>query len=199
MPSDEAAELEQEANENDKSRSAYLRSLIRSRHIEEQLEEQVLTKEDQRQYEQRIHELKKEKERLEIKLETANNFDSTIEDAVERSFRTVKQSYETQIEQLEAENKELRSALDDLSDAVVTQKQWNVLVTEVRQTLEEESQKTHDKVADGRVKVNETTETCRDEIIEEVKRTRPLRTKLIDWVRSVGHRIKIFRSKRKIR
>ena len=79
MPKDEVDELDKEAADDDKSRSAYIRSLIRSRNIKEQFEEQVLTKEDQRQYEQQIQQLKKERDRYRVKAEKADAVDSTIE------------------------------------------------------------------------------------------------------------------------
>jgi seryl-tRNA synthetase len=186
MPKDEVDELDKEAADDDKSRSAYIRSLIRSRNIKEQFEEQVLTKEDQRQYEQQIQQLKKERDRYRVKAEKADAVDSTIEKTVSKSMVAVRQSYKERIEQLEIENKQLRDAINEQPEDMLTQSDLDDLAEEIDEIVKDRTKDTREQLSVGWGKVNGHTKQRSDEIIKEVRRSRSVPIRILDWFIMLG-------------
>lgn len=199
MPEDEVDELDREASDEGKSRSAYIRSLIRSRHIEEQLEEQVLTQEDQQQYEQRIQQLKEERDQLRTKAEKADAVESTIRDTVDRSIQAVEEMYRERIEQLKAENEELREAVNDSPDEQIIEDQLAEIERDLNQTIKEENRQTRNRLASSSMQTNEHINNRADEIITETKRAGSLIARTVNSYRAIKHRLKIIYSRRKIK
>jgi len=199
MPEDEVDELDREASDEGKSRSAYIRSLIRSRHIEEQLEEQVLTQEDKQQLERRIQQLKKERDQLRTEAEKADAVESTIKDTVDRSFQAVEKTYRERLEQLEAENEELRKAVNESPDEEIIEDQLAEMERDLNQTIKEENRQTRNRLASSRKRTNEHIDNRADEIVTETKRAQSLITKTANLYRATTRRLKIFYSRRKIK
>jgi len=199
MPEDEVDELDREASDEGKSRSAYIRSLIRSRHIEEQLEEQVLTQEDKQQFERRIQQLKEERDQLRTKAEKADAVESTIRDTVDRSIQAVEQTYRERIEQLEAANEELREAVNESPDEQIIEDQLAEMEHDLDQTIKKENRETRNRLASSRRRTNEHIDDRADEIVEETKHAQSLITKIKNYYCFIKHRLKIIYSRWKIK
>jgi len=112
MPEDEVIELDEEADAEDKSRSEYLRSIIRARHIEEQLEEQVLTQSDKNELERRVEQAEQERDEMEVSYEVLEEkYESlrrSIDESVSQAVSKVEEDYKGRIAELEQQNKTLR-------------------------------------------------------------------------------------------
>jgi chromosome segregation ATPase len=162
-----------------------------------------MTKDDQRQYEQRIQELKEERDQLKIKAEKADTVESTIDDAVDRSLKAVQQNYEAQIEQLQAENAQLRDSLETLSENVVTESDLEDLEADIDEMVSNYHRMTRRKISDERKEAEKHIDSSKDDVVDEVKLTRPLPVvlffKIAVWLGAISHRVKILRGKWKIR
>lgn len=198
LPEDEVTELEREANQEGKSRSELIRSVLRARHIEEQLEEQVLTQQDKREYENRIAELERRAEELERKLKTrtaeVEAMEGTIEATVDEAVRSVRSDYEDRVEDLKEENQELRDrkvtgleeANEELADAindVLAEIATSEQVSGLSEMVEEKADRQWQGTTEQRESLIELREEVRDDLRRDVKRARPLTTKIADWVR----------------
>lgn len=189
MPADEVRELDEEADAEDKTRSAYIRSVLRSRHIEEQLEEQVLTKQDQREYEQRIAELKEERDGyyddLQMKKAKIETMETTIDKTVDEGIEAVRDNYREQIGKLRAENDQLRKSLEELTESVVTESDLDDHRSRIISLLEDHSQRQWETATEQRELLDDLIMDLSDEIVEETVHSRSPLTKFVDWIR--GH------------
>ena len=209
MPEDEVADLDQEADEEGKTRSAYIRSVLRARHIEEQLEEQVLTEADKRRYENRIDELERQRNEYNRDLEIAQAkleaMDETIDETVRDAVGPIRGEYETQINELKEENerlregendelrrishelkkqtKELVEANNEIIEEIPSEQRVDAIESSLTELLEEKADRQWEGTTEQRELVMELRDEIRDELQEEVRHARPLTVKALDWIR----------------
>lgn len=196
LPEDEVADIDSEADNKNKSRSEHLRDIVRARHVDikEQLEEQVLTEDDKEEYEERIEELKKERDgyhqSMRLKEGQIETMESTIDRTVEEAIESVRDEYEAQIEELQAENEQLRTSVRELSEGVATKSDVEDAEQKLEERLEEKLNLHWDAFIDQRELVDSLIYACTDDIIDEIQETRSPATKLADWLWSLPSRIK---------
>lgn len=196
MPEGEVKELTQEANDKGKNRSSHIRSILRARHIEEQLEEQVLTKEDKREYEETIERLKRERNEFKREMNVAKSRVEAIEETVDETVREavgpIRGEYESQIRELKEENKRLRKdeneelreqnkELFETLEKVVELIPSEERVESLEAGLEEFLEKA-DRQWQGTTEQRELIMNARDELRRDVRRNRTLSTRVIDRV-----------------
>ena len=207
MPADEVKELDQEADDEGKTRSAYIRSVLRARHIEEQLEDQILTKEDQQEYERRIGDLERRRDSLERKLKArtaeVEAMEETIQTTTEEALRAVRRDYESQIDDLQEENqrlreeeneelrkrnealrkrnKEITEALEGTFERIASAKHVNDMQSDLTELIEEKAERQWQGTTEQRELIMES----RDELLRETKRNRSLLMRAVSWVRGM--------------
>jgi len=196
--------LDQEADAENKNRSEYLRGIIRRRdhNVEAQLEKQGLTKEHKAELEQKIEMLKVEKEDLKAELRTAedristlnNTLTNSIQESVRNSMVIMREEYAERLEELHAENKQLRADNEDLQQELrdvanyINDKEFltKAHLEEHNDIIQEEVRANRDTLMKLRQRAQDSMEAERDEIVDEIQRSRsPLRN-LLDWFRNIG-------------
>lgn len=193
LPESEVEDLDAEAEEQGKSRSEYIRQVIRGRHIEEQLEEQVLTKQDKREYEERIEELKEERDEYRqsatLKERHIQTMETTIDRTVEEAVESLREEYERQIEELQDEKEMLSQAVASLADDTASTED----VEDARRTITEMIDRRATGLHEGQRTQAEMVEDLFlheiDQNTEEVRHARSPATKLADWLRALPSRL----------
>jgi seryl-tRNA synthetase len=203
MPEDEVDAIDNEADDEGKNRSEYLREIIRSRNIdvEEKLDEQVLTKADKQALEERIAELEDErdslKKNIEILKQQNRHLKDSIDKVVEEAVDELRDEYDNRIEELRIEKaqahetlQELTSSQEDISFATADDlDEHHERLEEVIIDSHEETREFMDKLkiktisAQAR-KIDNTYDDIQDDL-EEIRQARrhPL-TRLWLWCRS---------------
>lgn len=196
--------LDNEADAENKNRSEYLREIIRHRdqNVEQQLEKQGLTKEHKAELEQKIKSLQLEKEDLKAELRAAedrtatlhNTLTNSIQESVRNSMVIMREEYAERLEELHAENKQLRADNEDLQQQLrdvanhINDKEFltKAHLERHHDTVQEEVRANRDTIFQQYQRAADNMETEREEIIDEVQRSRSPLTKLLDWIGGIG-------------
>lgn len=198
LPEDEVAELEREANQENKSRSEFIRSVLRARHIKDDLDDQVITKQEKDEMEQTIKELKRQRdeyeERMRIAKAQVESMEGTIEQTASEAVQAVRGEYKQQIRELKEENKALRG--EDKLQLIDKTGEWAENTRElmettptaedlesIEETIEEKTDRQWRGTTEQRELVMELRDEIRDELRQEVRHARPLTVKALDWIR----------------
>jgi hypothetical protein len=198
LPEDEVAELEREANQENKSRSEFIRSVLRARHIKDDLDDQVITKQEKDEMEQTIKKLKRQRdeyeERMRIAKAQVESMEGTIEQTASEAVQAVRGEYKQQIRELKEENKALRG--EDKLQLIDKTGEWAENTRElmettptaedlesIEETIEEKTDRQWRGTTEQRELVMELRDEIRDELRQEVRHARPLTVKALDWIR----------------
>ena len=198
LPEDEVAELEHEANQENKSRSEFIRSVLRARHIKDDLDDQVITKQERDEMEQTIKELKRQRdeyeERMRIAKAQVESMEGTIEETASEAVQAVRGEYKQQVRELKEENKALRE--EDKLQLIDKTGEWAENTRElmettptaedlesIEETIEEKTDRQWRGTTEQRELVMELRDEIRDELRQEVRHARPLTVKALDWIR----------------
>ncbi|WP_161618940.1 ribbon-helix-helix protein, CopG family [Haloarcula marismortui] len=198
LPEDEVAELEREANAEGKSRSEFIRSVLRARHIKDDLDDQVITKQEKEEMEETIKNLKRERdefeERMRIARSRVESMEKTIEKTADEAVQAVRGEYRQQIRELKEENDALRQEdklqiiektgelAGNASELIETTATTEDLES-MEETIEEKADRQWHGTTEQRELVMELRDEIRDELRQEVKHARPLTVKALDWIR----------------
>jgi chromosome segregation protein len=202
MPEDEVDAIDNEADNEGKNRSEYLREIIRSRNIdvEEKLDEQVLTKADKQALEERIAELQRERDKLQQEINAVaqqkEHLKQSIDMVVESAVEELRDEYDNRIEELRVEKAQAHETLQSLTDNedinLATSEHLNnhhgrveEAIAESEDEIEEYIQRKKQRVIQMQARKIDNTYDEIQEDLEEVKQQRrhPL-TRLGLWIRS---------------
>lgn len=204
-------QLKKEAEERDQSQSEYVRKIIdkRGANIEEQLEEQGLTKEDRRELENQIEQLQQNNQDLKTEVAQLQDRNEALKgglaedhaDILHSKLSDIHKSFNDQLnklnerdKQLREQNEQLRESLEDTAETIdsldfVTAQEFQNRNRALHENIDDTKEKLIREMDQSQTYLAGAVQSETEDLEDEVRHSRSPLTKLADWIRArVGQR-----------